>query len=170
MKKLIDVIQLVAEKYIDRINLLLGKDNLTLEYIIHKNGEQDLYKTIQIKEIENKFELTIFPEKIIKTIEINELEDIILILEKQCSCKEHSKEEIQEIKQKYREGTKIELVKMYDLQAPPVGTKGIILSVDDIGTINVQWENGSCLGLVVGIDEFKIICPLCNQEWKCQNE
>ena len=53
---------------------------------------------------------------------------------------------------------------MYDLQAPPAGTKGFIDFVDDIGTIHMKWENGSTLGLVVGTDEFKIICPLCNQE------
>ena len=50
------------------------------------------------------------------------------------------------------------LVKMYDLIAPvPEGTKGIVQYVDDIGTIHINWETGSSLGLVVGTDEFKIV-------------
>ena len=68
------------------------------------------------------------------------------------------------IKEKYIEGTKIELIKMYDIQAPLPKTRGFIESVDDKGTLHIRWENGSSLGLVVGVDEFKVICPLCNQE------
>ena len=56
---------------------------------------------------------------------------------------------------------------MYDyINAVPTGTKGIIDYIDDIGTLHIIWENGSTLGLVIGADEFKIICPLCNQELK----
>ena len=62
------------------------------------------------------------------------------------------------IKQEYSKGTNIELIKMYDYINPvPAGTKGIIDFVDHIGTLHVNWENGSSLGLVIGIDEFKII-------------
>ena len=80
------------------------------------------------------------------------------------NVKEHTQEEIKEIKAKYIVGTKIELIKMDDSQAPLPGTKGIIENIDDIGTLHIRWENGSSLGLVVGVDEFKVICPLCNQE------
>lgn len=46
---------------------------------------------------------------------------------------------------------------MYDLLSTiPAGTEGIIERIDDIGTIHVNWENGSTLGLVVGVDEFEI--------------
>ena len=34
---------------------------------------------------------------------------------------------------------------------------GIITGVDDMGNIQVTWENGSTLSLVVGIDEFKTL-------------
>ena len=37
------------------------------------------------------------------------------------------------------------------------GLKGIITLVDDIGTIMVNWENGSSLGLIANIDSFRII-------------
>ena len=76
-------------------------------------------------------------------------------------------EEIKQIKEKYTIGTKVKLIKMYDMQEVPVGTKGIIEFIDDIGTLHIKWENGSTLGLVVGVDEFEIIeeqekiCPKC---------
>ena len=41
---------------------------------------------------------------------------------------------------------------MDDIQAPPVGTKGVVRVVDDAGTIHVNWENGSTLGAVYGED------------------
>lgn len=54
-------------------------------------------------------------------------------------------------------GTKIELIHMDDKQAPPPGTKGVVTSVDDIGTIHISWQTGSNLGLVYGVDKFHII-------------
>ena len=41
---------------------------------------------------------------------------------------------------------------MDDVQAPPLGTKGTVVAVDDIGTIHVKWDNGSSLGIVLGED------------------
>ena len=52
----------------------------------------------------------------------------------------------------YPKGTRVELVKMDDVQAPPIGTQGTVSGVDDIGTIMVVWDNGSHLGLVLGED------------------
>ena len=54
-------------------------------------------------------------------------------------------------------GKRVELIYMNDNQAPPVGTKGIITKIDDIGTIHVNWDNGSSLGLVDGEDKYKIL-------------
>jgi len=68
-----------------------------------------------------------------------------------------SAEEKAGLKARYKKGTKVELVRMDDTQAPPVGTKGIVRSVDDIGTIHVDWENGSSLGIVYGEDSCRII-------------
>ena len=67
------------------------------------------------------------------------------------------KQDIEQIKNKYPKGTKIESIKMNDTQAPPTGTVGTVDYVDDIGTIHMIWETGSTLGLVEGEDEFKII-------------
>lgn len=65
--------------------------------------------------------------------------------------------EIEKIKKEYTKGTEIELIYMSDSQAVPSGTKGKVDFVDDAGTIFVDWENGSSLGLIVGEDQFKII-------------
>ena len=61
---------------------------------------------------------------------------------------------VKRLKSAYPAGTKIVLDSMEDDQAPPPGSAGTVLCVDDIGTIHVKWENGSCLGLVYGIDRF----------------
>ena len=41
---------------------------------------------------------------------------------------------------------------MDDPQAPPVGTKGTVRGVDDIGSIMVAWDNGSGLSAAYGED------------------
>ena len=52
----------------------------------------------------------------------------------------------------YPKGSRVELIKMDDVQAPPIGTQGTVTGVDDIGTIMVDWDNGSTLGVVLGED------------------
>lgn len=54
-------------------------------------------------------------------------------------------------------GKRVELIYMNDKQAPVPGTQGTVTKIDDIGTIHVNWDNGSSLGLVTGEDIFKII-------------
>jgi hypothetical protein len=49
-------------------------------------------------------------------------------------------------------GTRVELVRMDDVQAPPVGTRGTVRGVDDIGSIMVNWDNGSGLSVAYGED------------------
>ena len=46
-----------------------------------------------------------------------------------------SKEALQALRERFPKGTRVELVKMDDPQAPPVGTKGTVRGVDDIGSI-----------------------------------
>ena len=65
--------------------------------------------------------------------------------------------EVKQIKQKYRKGTRIQLDYMADPFAVPSGTCGTIRTVDDIGQIHVDWDNGSGLALNVDLDEFHII-------------
>lgn len=158
MKLLIEVILKVADKYMDRVNLIISGNSLTLEYLYNIDGEQDVYKTLTITEFEGKIKVRVSPDRLEGLIDVSELDDVILTLDKQSQTKNHTQEEIKYIREKYVAGTKIELVKMYDLLAPvPTGTLGIVQYVDDIGTVHVNWENGSTLGLSVGIDEFKVL-------------
>lgn len=62
---------------------------------------------------------------------------------------------IEVLRKQYPVGSSVELVRMDDSQAPPEGTKGSVLFVDDIGTIHVQWESGSTLGVVPGVDMIR---------------
>ena len=45
----------------------------------------------------------------------------------------------------FPEGTRIRLIRMDDLQAPPVGTEGTVIGIDGIGSLLVRWDNGSRL-------------------------
>lgn len=65
--------------------------------------------------------------------------------------------EIEELRKRYPCGARVALGCMDDLWAPPVGTKGTVLHVDDMGTIHVRWDNGSCLGVVYGADKCHVI-------------
>lgn len=63
-----------------------------------------------------------------------------------------SKEIVKKLMEEYPKGTRVQLIKMDDIQAPPIGTKGTVKFVDDIGTIHVAWDNGSSLGVAYGED------------------
>lgn len=64
---------------------------------------------------------------------------------------------VEMIRKRYPEGTRVKLVEMDDIQAPPVGTCGTVKGVDDIGSIMVHWDNGSSLSLVYGVDKCQKI-------------
>ena len=63
-----------------------------------------------------------------------------------------SRETVERIRKQYPVGCQVELVRMDDFQATPMGTKGIVTGVDDTGSIMVRWENGSSLNVVYGED------------------
>ena len=71
-----------------------------------------------------------------------------------------SKEALQALRERYPRGTRVELVQMDDIQAPPIGTKGTVLGVDDIGSIMVAWDNGCGLSVAYGED----ICRRCDHD------
>ena len=67
-----------------------------------------------------------------------------------------SREQIAALRERYPRGTKVELLAMDDPQAPPMGTMGEILGVDDAGQLLVRWETGSSLSLIPGVDSFRM--------------
>ena len=71
--------------------------------------------------------------------------------------KGYNRKNKKQIETLYPKGTRVELISMDDIQAPPKGTKGTVYHVDDIGQIHVDWDNGSSLALICDVDRFKII-------------
>ena len=63
-----------------------------------------------------------------------------------------SKETVERIRREYPESTQVVLVSMDDVHAPPAGTVGKVLHVDDCATVHIAWSNGSTLGAVYGED------------------
>ena len=68
-----------------------------------------------------------------------------------------SRELVEKVRKEYPVGCRVELIFMDDLQAPPKGTKGTVIGVDDIGSILVSWDNGSGLNLIYGEDSYRRI-------------
>lgn len=63
-----------------------------------------------------------------------------------------TKEQLEALRSRYPAGTRVELLKMDDVQAPPIGTKGTVTGVDDTGSLIVDWDNGSGLNVIYEID------------------
>ena len=59
-----------------------------------------------------------------------------------------SKELLEQLRKDYPIGCKVKLLKMSDVQAPPIGTICEVLRIDDIGDLMVAWSNGSGLNVV----------------------
>lgn len=59
-----------------------------------------------------------------------------------------NREIVAALRAEYPAGTRVKLLKMDDIQAPPIGTLGTVSGIDDTGSIMVCWDNGSGLFVV----------------------
>lgn len=69
-----------------------------------------------------------------------------------------SRETVEQIRKMYPAGCRVELVRMddpYSRLAP--GDRGTVCAVDDTGTVFVDWDCGSGLGIVYGVDRVRKI-------------
>lgn len=67
-----------------------------------------------------------------------------------------SRETVEKIRKLYPAGTRVELIRMDDPYARlKPGDKGTVRIVDDAGTVFVDWDNGSGLGIVYGADRVR---------------
>lgn len=66
-----------------------------------------------------------------------------------------SREMISRLKHQCPIGSRVELLHMDDNFAPPIGTCGTVTGIDDIGSILVDWDNGSRLNVIYGIDRVR---------------
>nr|DAW29198.1 MAG TPA: protein of unknown function (DUF4314) [Caudoviricetes sp.] len=87
-----------------------------------------------------------------------------------------SKEIVEQVRKEYPIGSRVELVRMDDFQAPPIGTKGTVKGVDDTASIMVAWDNGSGLNVVYGedrcrkLDSVKVTCYGDIKVWDSRKE
>ena len=70
-----------------------------------------------------------------------------------------SREQVKRIREQYLKGTRVELIHTSDPcnQSLHAGSLGTVDFVDDAGTVFVNWDCGSGLGMVIGEDEIRII-------------
>lgn len=86
------------------------------------------------------------------------------------------KEIVEQVRSQYPAGTRVELVRMRDEQAPPIGTKGTVTGVDDTASILVRWDNGSHLNVVYEEDQcrkvvaVRTVCYGKTDEWYSRRE
>jgi hypothetical protein len=58
-------------------------------------------------------------------------------------------------------GKRVRLINCTDPYTKLVhGDEGVVTSVDSFGTVHVDWDNGSRLGLVYREDDFALVEPL----------
>jgi len=56
----------------------------------------------------------------------------------------------------YPQGTRVELIEMNDpYSSLTPGEKGTVSMIDDMGTIFVDWDSGSTLGIIYGVDKIR---------------
>ena len=87
-----------------------------------------------------------------------------------------SKEIVERVRREYPTGIRVELVRMVDVQAPPVGTSGTVMGVDDTASLLMHWDNGSHLNVVYGEDAVRkipavrTVCYGKTDEWYSRKE
>jgi len=67
---------------------------------------------------------------------------------------------VERLKERYAEGTRIQLIAMSGESDMPSGLIGTVDFVDDIGQLHMKWDNGRSLALVPGEDDFTIVPEL----------
>ena len=67
------------------------------------------------------------------------------------------RKEIERLRKKYLEETRVRLFSMTGEPQMQEGLTGTVRFVDDIGSIHVDWDNGSTLALIPDEDDFEIL-------------
>lgn len=87
-----------------------------------------------------------------------------------------NKEIVEQMRKEYPEGCRVELVKMNDPQAPPIGTHGTVIGVDDTASLLMRWDVGGSLSVVYGedivkkLDAVRITCYGKTEIWDNRDE
>lgn len=68
-----------------------------------------------------------------------------------------SGKQLEMLRKRYPEGTEVCLEYMEGESRMTPGLKGKVCCVDDIGQIHVDWQNGSSLAVIPGVDRVQIV-------------
>ena len=68
-----------------------------------------------------------------------------------------SRNEIERLREAYPQGTRVELVRLEDPQAPPAGSRGTVPGVHVGGSLLAVWVIGSSLSVAYGADEVRVL-------------
>ena len=60
------------------------------------------------------------------------------------------------IRREYPAGTRVKLLEMDDCFAPPIGTLGTVIAVDDTASLIMRWDNGSTLNVLFNDRVIKV--------------
>lgn len=76
-----------------------------------------------------------------------------------CNFKLLGREQLMAREKQYPKGTRVELISMDDPynKSLKAGAKGTITRVDPLGDLEVDWDSGSTLKLICGVDHFRVI-------------
>lgn len=69
----------------------------------------------------------------------------------------YDQKNVERLKERYPEGTRIQLIAMSGESDMPSGLMGTVDFVDDIGQLQMKWDNGRSLALVPGEDSFTTV-------------
>ena len=65
---------------------------------------------------------------------------------------------VESVRNRYPQGARVELVSMSDpYTALKPGDRGMVDFVDDTGTVFINWDSGSSLGAVHGVDAIRLL-------------
>lgn len=64
-------------------------------------------------------------------------------------------EQLEKLRERYPTGCRVVLLEMDDPAVPPAGAHGTVVGIDDAGSIMVEWDNGSGLNVLYGIDHVR---------------
>ncbi len=63
---------------------------------------------------------------------------------------------IERLQKMYPQGTRVELIEMNDPYSSLIpGEEGTVSMIDDMGTIFVDWDSGSALGVIHKVDKIR---------------
>ncbi len=68
-----------------------------------------------------------------------------------------TRKQLELLRKRYPAGAEVCLEHMDGESGMPSGLKGKVLCVDDAGQIHVNWENGSSLALIPGVDRVRVV-------------